>query len=74
MTRKDYELLAAALKTAGVCANTLQARHGVSIAVDCVTNALASDNLRFNRETFAAACATPEADALLRLHVGGEQV
>jgi hypothetical protein len=74
MTRRDYELLAAALKTAGVTANTLQARHGVALAVECVTAALKSDNARFNSETFAAACATPEADALLRLHEGGEQV
>jgi hypothetical protein len=58
MTRQDYELLAAALQTAGLSADTDQARHGVALAVECVTIALAVDNPRFNSETFAQACAS----------------
>jgi hypothetical protein len=59
MTRKDYVLIAAALKAARdeipvggagaeYLANSVAARH--------IANALASDNARFDRARFLAAC------------------
>jgi hypothetical protein len=54
MTRKDYVLIAEALKES-------QKLHNPSFMVrahmcDIVATALASDNPRFNRATFLAAC------------------
>lgn len=58
MTRKDYVLLAAALKTSReVCEENGQtAMQAWAHTVHNVAMALASDNPRFDRDVFLAAC------------------
>lgn len=47
MTRKDYRILANAIKIA------MDSKIDVAL---CIADALASDNPRFNREKFLLAC------------------
>lgn len=61
MTRKDYELIAAALRMSRVgnlAGNENRAlyNNGVDNAATNVADALASDNPRFDRERFLSAC------------------
>lgn len=54
MTRKDYVLIAAALKDAR--ASTPEANHvGVDVAASNIAHALARDNPRFDRARFLKA-------------------
>ena len=58
MTRKDFELIAAALKAARTIypverADALQQSEDDAFAI---ANALAQDNLRFDRSRFLIAC------------------
>lgn len=59
MTRKDYILLAAALKGAREwndrAANTVSFVHGLDAAIHAIANALATDNARFDRARFLTA-------------------
>lgn len=61
MTKKDYELIARALKAARV-SNTLDDpnkalyNNGIDNAVALMARVLAQDNPRFNRERFLIAC------------------
>ena len=56
MTRKDYVLIAAALKNArGDCATGAE-YEGVDTAARHVSDALAKDNPRFERGRFLTAC------------------
>jgi hypothetical protein len=61
MTRKDYQLIAAALKSARVPSslgneNKAIYNNGVDNAVDFVARELAKDNPRFDDQKFRAAC------------------
>jgi hypothetical protein len=57
MTRKDYQLIAAALKDARE-ANVVytNGEHVTDLCAVRVANALESDNPRFDRARFLAAC------------------
>lgn len=58
MTRKDYVLIAAALKRArvqGAYSHDEHMRAGVDFAASCVADALAQENARFDRERFLKA-------------------
>lgn len=59
MTRKDYELIAKALKTQIEISRTYNEEDGefavTNIAFDLVTD-LAKDNPRFDRDRFLKAC------------------
>lgn len=58
MTRKDYILIAEALKEARAEALALRAGAGVGVTIAAVrlADALARDNPRFDRERFLKAC------------------
>lgn len=59
MSKKDYELIAAAFRAARPCAVGDRGRDwydGWHAVVDSVADALASDNPRFDRARFLAAC------------------
>lgn len=60
MTRKDYVLIAAALREARLHALRNEAPDGgvfwLAAAADEIAYALERDNPRFNRERFLAAC------------------
>ena len=56
MTRKDYELIAAALRQAYAYCETDNQRCGVDRARLCLGRSLAQDNGRFDRARFDAAC------------------
>lgn len=59
MTRKDYVLIAAALKRAQVAEvyeHDKNMRAGVEYAARCVAITLAEDNPRFDRDRFLQAC------------------
>ncbi len=63
MTRKDYVLIAAALKEArmhwligGIARDAASFRAGLRAAVQEVAGALARDNAKFDRERFIKAC------------------
>lgn len=61
MTRKDYVLIAGALKSSHV-SNTLNNgnralyNNGIDNAASLIADALARDNPRFDRERFLKAC------------------
>jgi hypothetical protein len=55
MTRKDYVLLAAALKAARGFCETHDQRRGTERATLCVASALARDNAAFDKPRFLAA-------------------
>lgn len=56
MTRKDFELIAAALKNSKPLPELPANQHGWRNAVHAVANALADENPRFDHERFLAAC------------------
>jgi hypothetical protein len=58
MTRKDYILIAEALKAARAEATAvaMRAAVGVTIAAVHISDVLARDNPRFDRECFLKAC------------------
>lgn len=63
MTRKDYELLAKALKTATDRVRICEPENaqkdildGIGYAADYIVDALAAGNPRFDRVRFLAAC------------------
>ena len=62
MTRKDYQLIAGAMKSARMCACYPNAPDGAAIrfslqaAAHELAHMLAADNARFNRAKFLAAC------------------
>ena len=55
MTRKDYELIAAALRRARGLSETENQRRGVDRAAAALSEALATDNVRFDRSRFLTA-------------------
>ena len=55
MTRKDYELIAAALRRARALSETKEQRRGVDRAAAAISEALAADNARFVRARFLTA-------------------
>lgn len=62
MTRKDYIVIAAALKAAHIKIVEVEAEHtvqelgdGVNYATDYIADALAKDNPRFDRRAFLEA-------------------
>jgi hypothetical protein len=55
MTRKDYVLIAESLQRS-IQSNMEEFQGPVIDAAHAIATALASDNPRFNRETFLAAC------------------
>ena len=66
MTRKDYVLIANALRDARAKIRQCEPEEsitdlcdGVSYAIDYITDALQSDNPRFDRARFLEACAAP---------------
>lgn len=59
MTRKDYELIAAALKQARDAAPGHEWRLGVLDAADLIGRALRRDNPRFEKARFMAAAGFP---------------
>lgn len=57
MTKKDYELIARALKRAHENVNGGQTvEDGAKLAAEYLADALAQDNPRFDRERFLTAC------------------
>lgn len=56
MTRKDYVLIAAALKRASALSETDSQRRGVSRAAGSLAGALSADNEAFDRTRFLQAC------------------
>jgi hypothetical protein len=56
MTRKDYVMLAAAIKEAHAYAIDAARRLGVASAAHEVADAIARDNPRFDRDRFLKAC------------------
>ena len=63
MTRKDYEAIAAAIRTAYAEIDTDyqqntkdNMRHGVNLAYLAIADALAQDNPRFDIDRFINAC------------------
>jgi hypothetical protein len=56
MSKKDYILMAAAMVRAARLCETDSQRRGVSRAAAALSEALASDNPRFDRARFLAAC------------------
>ena len=61
MTRKDYRLIAAALKAARAEANNAHEFLANSIAARVLANALANDNPRFDRAKFLEAAGVETA-------------
>lgn len=55
MTRKDYVLIADALKHAAACDPGTEG-GGIYRAAVCIADALAADNPRFDRARFLQAC------------------
>jgi hypothetical protein len=58
MTRKDYELIAAALREALAYAMEDSEKDGVAIAAERIATALKADNSRFDKDRFIAASLT----------------
>lgn len=57
MTRKDFQLIADAIREARTNAKgDPYMLHGVDLASHALTNALASSNARFDANRFLAAC------------------
>lgn len=56
MTKKDYVAIAEALTQATKYCETQNQRRGVERAAHCIADALATENSRFNRNRFMAAC------------------
>ncbi len=58
MTRKDYELIAAAINEAAVIARAHAGKEPLAVRSTAhkIAGALAKDNARFDQERFMAAC------------------
>jgi hypothetical protein len=57
MTRKDYELIAGAIRTSlELYPTDVDAQKGIYALKDILERRLADENERFNRETFRKAC------------------
>jgi len=52
MTRKDYELIAKALRQADVCSTNATVKGGVYLAFSILVDSLAEENAGFNKEKF----------------------
>ena len=65
MTRKDYELIAGAVRDALHSARpwSEDKEDGIRLAVRSIADALAADNPRFDRSRFLAACGVAPAPA-----------
>jgi hypothetical protein len=62
MTRKDYQLIASALKESREDCITELARLGVQVTAIKIAKALKRDNSRFNEDRFLDACGIPESE------------
>ncbi len=62
MTKKDYKLIAEALKEAREESNPLEGRSGVTLAAQKLANVLRADNPRFDYKRFLEACGVPETE------------
>lgn len=62
MTRKDYELIAAALNTALNDVNGPGETTGIRSAIARIADALQADNPRFNPDLFVGACVLGQDD------------
>lgn len=62
MTRKDYQLIADALKSARDESTTEWLRAGVERAASRVAQALRATNPRFDVTRFLVACGIPESE------------
>lgn len=56
MTRKDYVLIAGAVKEARDASHTPYLREGIEKAASHIATALQFDNPRFDRDRFLKAC------------------